>query len=85
MATSSPRCWPSRPASWRRAASAASRASFISHGTRDRVLPIDHTSREIVPRLERGGYDVQYREFDGGHIVPPVIAREAVSWFLTGS
>jgi phospholipase/carboxylesterase len=38
---------------------------FISHGTRDGVLPIDRCSRRIVPQLERAGYDVLYREFDG--------------------
>ena len=54
---------------------------FISHGTRDGVLPIDSCSRRIVPRLERAGYDVRYREFDGGHTIAPEIALEAVSWF----
>jgi phospholipase/carboxylesterase len=54
---------------------------FVSHGTRDRWLPIDSCSRRIVPRLERAGYDVRYREFEGGHVVPPAIAREAASWF----
>ena len=43
---------------------------FISHGTRDEVLPIGRTSRRIVPRLERMGYEVRYREFDGGHTAP---------------
>jgi phospholipase/carboxylesterase len=55
---------------------------FISHGIRDEVLPIDACSRRIVPLLERAGYDVIYREFDGGHTVPPEIAREAVSCFF---
>jgi len=54
---------------------------FISHGTRDRVLPMGRCSRRIVPELERGGYDVRYREFDGGHTIPPEIASEAVGWF----
>jgi phospholipase/carboxylesterase len=54
---------------------------FISHGTRDRVLPIELCSRRIVPPLERAGYGVRYREFDGGHAVPAPIAREAVAWF----
>lgn len=57
---------------------------FVSHGTRDAVLPIDRTSRRAVPQLEEAGYDVEYREFDGPHTVPPEIAREAVSWFLAG-
>ena len=54
---------------------------FVSHGTRDGWLPIDSCSRRIVPRLERAGYEVRYREFEGGHVVPPAIAREAASWF----
>ena len=55
---------------------------FVSHGTRDRWLPIDSCSRRIVPRLERAGYNVHYREFEGGHVVPPEIGREAVGWFI---
>ena len=55
---------------------------FLSHGTRDRVLPIDPCSRRIVPQVRRAGYDVTYREFDGPHTVPDEIAREAVDWFL---
>jgi phospholipase/carboxylesterase len=54
---------------------------FISHGTRDEVLPIDRTSRSIVPDLERRGYDVTYREFNGPHTVPADLAREAFGWF----
>ena len=58
---------------------------FVSHGTRDEVLRIDQTSREVVPRLQRAGYDVRYREFDGPHTVPPDVARDALRWFLTGT
>ncbi len=53
---------------------------FVPHGTADDVLPIDATSREIVPELTDDGYDVTYREFDGRHVVPPEVAREAVDW-----
>jgi phospholipase/carboxylesterase len=56
---------------------------FISHGTRDTVLPIEQCSRRLVPRLERAGYDVTYREFDGPHAVPAEIVREAVNWYLS--
>jgi predicted esterase len=31
--------------------------------------------------LQRAGYDVHYREFDGGHTVPAEIANEAMEWF----
>ena len=54
---------------------------FVSHGTRDGWLPIDSCSRRIVPQLERAGYEVTYHEFEGGHVVPPGIAREAAFWF----
>jgi phospholipase/carboxylesterase len=57
---------------------------FVSHGTRDGWLPIDSCSRRIVPRLERAGYEVRFLEFEGGHVVPPAIAREAASWFAGG-
>jgi len=53
---------------------------FISHGTRDEILPIDQCSRRIVPQLQRSRYDVQYREFDGPHTVPVEIARAAITW-----
>jgi len=48
---------------------------FISHGTHDHILPIDSCSRRIVPQLRRGGYTVDYREFDGDHTVPPGMAE----------
>ncbi|MFL5735440.1 MAG: alpha/beta hydrolase [Chloroflexia bacterium] len=54
---------------------------FISHGTRDAVLPINMCSRRIMPQLQQAGYDIDYREFEGPHTVPPDIARAAVSWF----
>ncbi len=57
---------------------------FISHGTHDGVLPIERCSRRIVPLLERTGYEVAYREFEGGHTVPPELALEAVVRFASG-
>ena len=53
---------------------------FISHGTRDRVMSIDDTSRRIVPRLKEWEYDVTYREYDGGHRARLAIVREAFDW-----
>jgi len=55
-------------------------AIFVSHGTRDEILPADETSRKFVPDLESEGYPVRYREFAGGHTVPLEIAREAFRW-----
>ena len=50
---------------------------FISHGTHDEILPIENTRQRLVPDLQRAGYALRYREFDGPHTVPPSIAREA--------
>jgi phospholipase/carboxylesterase len=55
---------------------------FISHGTRDSILPIGRTSRRGVPQLRAAGYSVKYREFEGDHEVPPRIAREAIDWLI---
>ena len=54
---------------------------FVSHGTRDGVLPIGHCSRQIVLQLRRADYEVLYREFDGSHTIPPKIRLEVVHWF----
>lgn len=56
-------------------------AIFISHGTDDRVLPIDRCSRRIVPQLQEANYNVVYQEFEGPHTVPTAIARQALTWF----
>jgi predicted esterase len=53
---------------------------FISHGTRDHILPIDSCGRRIAVRLTARGFDVTFREFDGDHEIPPDIAREGLRW-----
>ena len=58
---------------------------YVSHGTGDRVLPIDACSRRIVPRLHALGYPARYEEFDGGHEVSDAIAEHALAWLLTGA
>lgn len=55
---------------------------FISHGKWDTYIPINACSRKIVPQLRQAGYDVLYREFYGFHMVPRVIARSALAWFM---
>jgi phospholipase/carboxylesterase len=56
---------------------------FVSHGRADRTLPIDRSSRRIVSTLRKRGYEVTYREFDGGHEIPEAIVREAFGWMPT--
>ena len=54
----------------------------LTHGTADHVLNIDLCSRALVTRLRASGYAVEYREFDGGHAVPPEVVTRAARWFL---
>ncbi len=55
---------------------------FVSHGRSDNVLPIDVCGRPIASGLQRAGYEVMFREFDGGHTLPPAVADEGVRWWL---
>jgi len=57
---------------------------FVSHGTDDRVLPIDRCSRRLVPQLEKAGYTVRYQEFEGPHTVPPEVAAAGARWLVGG-
>lgn len=56
---------------------------FFSHGVDDTQMPIEHTARKFVPELKAEGYDVTYREYQGGHRVPPEEIREAFKWLVT--
>jgi phospholipase/carboxylesterase len=55
---------------------------LISHGRKDQILPFENTSGEMVPLLKQAGYDVTFLPFDGPHVMPPNVAREAMEWFL---
>jgi phospholipase/carboxylesterase len=55
---------------------------FISHGTADQVLPIDRCGRKLAAQLQRHGYPLIYREFDGAHEVPDDIALTALAFLL---
>jgi phospholipase/carboxylesterase len=57
---------------------------YVTHGTDDAVLPIDGTSRQIVPALTAAGYDVRYREFEGGHELPLAESTTLMSWLSEG-
>jgi predicted esterase len=56
-------------------------AIWVSHGTRDEVLPVSQ-SRRMVPQLKSWGYKVRYREFDGDHGVNEELARESFRWLV---
>jgi len=52
---------------------------FITHGNADEVLPVE-ASRSIVDQLRSAGYDVEYREFEGPHVVSLRLTRECFAW-----
>ena len=55
---------------------------FISHGDRDEVLPVERCGRRLARELSRSGYEVDYREFAGGHVVPPDLVDAAITRLL---
>jgi phospholipase/carboxylesterase len=54
----------------------------ISHGSHDRVLPVERCGRLISHRLTDAGYDVTYDEFDGGHAMTPDLVTAALDWWV---
>jgi phospholipase/carboxylesterase len=53
---------------------------YIAHGLTDNVLPIASTSRVFVSSLRKNGYNVEFREFSGGHHASRQVAAQAMSW-----
>jgi phospholipase/carboxylesterase len=53
---------------------------FVSHGTRDQILPIDRCGRRIAADLKSRGYQVTFREFDGRHEIPKDVMLEGLRW-----
>lgn len=56
---------------------------YIAHGQSDNVLPIASTSRIFVSSLRKNGYNVEFREFSGGHHASRQVADQAMSWLTT--
>ncbi|VVD80131.1 esterase [Pandoraea capi] len=55
---------------------------FIAHGLIDEQLPIATSGRQNANKLKAAGYDVQYVEFDGLHIIEPGVVAKAIDFFL---
>ncbi len=53
---------------------------FLSHGDKDRILPVSE-SRRLAQLLEAAGARVELHVFDGGHTMPAAIV-EAAGAFL---
>jgi phospholipase/carboxylesterase len=54
----------------------------ITHGSHDRVLPVERCGRHVAAQLTEAGYDLTYDEFDGGHVVTPELVSAALDWWL---
>ncbi|MGY2067811.1 alpha/beta hydrolase [Blastococcus sp. SYSU DS0619] len=55
---------------------------WLTHGTGDRVLPVDRCGRRLAAVFGDEGYEVTYDEFDGGHVVRPEGVVTALQWWL---
>ncbi|HYX28595.1 MAG TPA: hypothetical protein VE863_08515 [Pyrinomonadaceae bacterium] len=53
---------------------------FISHGTRDNIVPIDRCGLRVVADLEMRGYEVTFREFGWKHEIPKDVIGEGLRW-----
>jgi predicted esterase len=58
---------------------------WVSHGTDDRVLPVDRCGRQVVRTLREAGYDVRYEEFEGGHDITPQLVADALTWWRSSA
>jgi predicted esterase len=56
---------------------------FISHGVEDPILPFERCGKRLAAELKGRGYDVTFKEFHGGHEIPPDIGRAGMAWALT--
>jgi phospholipase/carboxylesterase len=55
---------------------------FMAHGIDDKQMPIDRTGRLFSAQLKDEGYDITYREYDGGHATPVFVVRDAFQWLV---
>lgn len=55
---------------------------FISHGGADPVLPVAVTSRVFVASLRKNGYNIDYREYGGGHALSSEMAEQGITWLM---
>ena len=56
---------------------------FVAHGLSDKVLSVE-LGRGIARKLADEDYEVRYAEFDGAHVVEPLVAAEALQRLPVG-
>jgi phospholipase/carboxylesterase len=57
----------------------AQTGAFVAHGSEDAVIGVE-LARAAHEALQRGGIDVEYREFAGGHQVDPMLLPAMRAW-----
>ena len=55
---------------------------FIAHSPEDRVLPFARTRDATVGPLQRAGFDLRFRPFDGGHRLDNKVVAEGIDFVL---
>lgn len=58
---------------------------FIAHSQEDEQLPIETSGRKHAAVLREAGYDVEYVEFSGRHVIHPPVVEQAIAFFLEKS
>jgi phospholipase/carboxylesterase len=54
---------------------------FIAHGVQDPVLSVNLTEN-MVRQLQGSGYQVEFKEFSGGHFMRQDLVKESFRWFV---
>jgi phospholipase/carboxylesterase len=55
---------------------------FISHGEKDRVLPVSVPRDTLVPLLKQARFNVTFVTFNGGHELPDDVLKQALDGWL---
>ena len=55
---------------------------FIAHSPEDEQLPINTSGKKYARILKEAGYDVDYFEFNGRHVIHPHVVDKAIDFFL---
>jgi phospholipase/carboxylesterase len=55
---------------------------FVAHSPTDQVLAFERTRDDTVASLKKAGFDLSFRQFDGGHRVDKALLSDGVDYVL---
>ena len=58
---------------------------FIAHSPEDEQLPMDTSGLYHYHELKKAGYDVEFLEFHGRHVIHPHVVEKAIRFYLDRS